>query len=139
MPASAYGEEQFLKLLKGETVTPPTELLLALAEEAQIRTVTGATVKGELSYVGYGRVKITLANEEIVAATETQAAKLLNSAAITLKPNTNTTGRSKAKEWLLIDQAGNCWVYGSLEEVVEIVKAMAEVKMPAKALAISGD
>lgn len=141
MPATAFAENKLLELLKGGTVVGPAKLFLALAEGAQKRTITGTTIENELTYPGYGRVEISLAGEEIVAATEGAAAKLLNTAAITLNVNTGTTGKNKAETFVLTDAAtlGNAWITGTLAEIVTIVKAMTEVKIAAKELSVSAE
>lgn len=139
MPAGLKLAESAVKLLKGETVVGPAKLFLGLATEEQVHNTTSGSVKGELTYEGYARVEISLAGEEIVAATEGAAEKLLNSAALALKPNTNTTGTNESKNWFISDVVsgvGGIWVYGSLAEVVKIVKAMTEVKIAAKELSI---
>lgn len=139
MPAGLKLAEAAVKLLKGETVAGPAKLFLGLATEEQAHNTTSGSVKGELTYAGYARVEIVLANEELVAATEGAAEKILNSTALALNVNTNTTGTNKSKNWFLssvASGAGDIWVYGSLAEMVEIVKAMTEVKIPAKELSI---
>lgn len=139
MPAGLKLSEAVSKILKGEVVTGPAKLFLGLCEAEPKHNSTAASALEELTYEGYARVEINLAGEEAIAATEVAAEKILNSAAITLHPNTNTTGKNKAKFWFLADSAsgaGGIWFYGTLAEVVEIVKAMTEVKVPAKELSI---
>jgi hypothetical protein len=136
MPATAFAENKLAELIKGGTITGPAKLFLALAEGPQKRTITGTTIENELSYAGYARTEIPLANIEIVAGTEGAAAKLLNSAAVSVPVNTNTTGKNKAETFVLCDALtlGNAWIYGTLAEIVSIIKAMTEVKFPAKEL-----
>lgn len=136
MPATDFAEKKLLELIKGGTIAGPAKLFLALAEGPQKRTITGTTIENELSYAGYARVELTLANLELIAATEGAAAKLWNNAAVSVPVNTNTTGKNKAETFVLIDAlvAGNAWIYGTLGEIVAIIKAMTEVKFPAKEL-----
>jgi hypothetical protein len=142
MPGSAFFENLCLELLKGKNATAPASLRLALCESTQVRTLTGATLVNELNYTGYERVAINLAEETITAGVEGAAAFMLNSLAIALKPNTGAAEHNSAQAWVLVDgaaargSAANVWVFGTLEEVVAIVKAMETVSIPAKALKI---
>lgn len=144
MPAGLKLAEAVSKLLRGETVTGPSKLFLGFAElephhnSTGSQNGTGAGEFKELSYEGYKRREINLAEEEVVAATEAAAEKILNKSTFNLYPNTNTTGRNKAGYWFLADaeSAGGIWFYASLSEVVEVVKAMAELKVKEKELSI---
>lgn len=139
MPASAFAEKKLAELMKGGTVVGPAKLFLALCEEEQTRNLTGSTLKGELTYEGYGRVEINLPEEEIVEGTESAVTKLLNKAAILLKLNTGSSGKTKAKTFALVDAAtnGNVWAYGTFAEVLEIIKALTKVEIEPKKLEVT--
>lgn len=144
MPAGLKLAEAVSELLRGETATGPAKLFLGFAESephhnsSGTQGGTGAGEFKELSYEGYKRREIILAEEEVVAATEVAAQKILNKSTFNLFPNTGTTGRNKAASWFLADAetGGGIWFYGSLSEVIEVIKAMAEVKVKEKELSI---
>lgn len=140
MPATKYAEKKFVEAGLGiASLTTPTELYIALCEVAQNRTLTGTTIKEELTYEGYARVKLELAEYEITEGTESEPTKWVNKKAIALKLNTNTTGRKKAAYFAICDALtlGNMWFYGTLAESLEITKAITKLEIEAKKLEVT--
>lgn len=148
MPASNFAEEAFIKAsLEGTTLTAPTKLFVALCEKPITKTMTGTTIAeagegAELTYEGYARVEIKAeaAQWEFSAGSgESTASKSINKNAVTLKLNTNTTGKFVAKYFALCDAvtAGHVWFFGKLEEEVSIVKAITKIEIEPKKLTIS--
>jgi len=121
-----------------------TALYIGLATEEQVRTGESKTIKGELTYEGYERIKLNLAEWEEVAGTEGEHAYLLNKLAIQFALNKNTTGTSKATNFFITtvaksSEAGPIIEYGKLEEELNIVKALTEAAFGAKKLKLGAE
>lgn len=151
MPASNYTEENVLQAtLAGKTMpTAPVKVYLALTENAPTKTMTGTELGesahgAELTYEGYARVEIKgeAAQWEVTAGSgESTASKIVNKNAITLKLNTNTTGKSLAKYFAVCDAvtAGNVLYFGKLTEELNIVKAITKLEIEAKKLEVTAE
>lgn len=147
MPASNYSELRFLKAGMGiENLTKPTKLYLALCENALTKVMTGTTISeagvgAELTYEGYARVELNLAEFELTEGGASTPSVWVNKLALTLKLNTNTTGKSLAKWFAIVDatSAGNVWFYGKLTEELNIVKSITKLEIEAKKLEVTAE
>lgn len=142
MPASNYLAKKVVELMKGQTITGPAKLFLALCEAEVKKAHTGTTIgteASELTYEGYGRVELSLAEVEIIEGGGAAADEALNKLAIALNKNTNTTGKSVAKWFAITDAstAGNVLFFGKLAEELNITKALTKIEVEAKKLAVS--
>lgn len=145
MPAGNVVEEEVGKTLlgvSGSSVAKPTKLFLALCEAEQNRTLTSETLTNELTYEGYKRTELELAEYEWTIGTSGEAGFWVNKAAIKLPVNTNTTGKYIAKYWAILpvlkaNESGKLYFYGTFEAEREIVKTLSEAaKIEPKALKI---
>lgn len=146
MPASNFAEKVvFESFLENKAYTPPTKTFLALTENEPTKLMTGTELgeaaKGaELTYEGYARVELKgeAATWEYTAGGAQTAGKLVNKAAVTLKLNTGTTGKSLAVWFAICDAvtAGNVLFYGKLTESLNITKTITKLEVEAKKLEI---
>lgn len=145
MPASNYLEKALLEgSLNKVNYTAPLKVFLGLTEAPILKTYTGTEMTStyDLTYEGYARVEITPLEWELSAGSgESTASKYVNKNAVTLKLNTNTTGKSVAKYFFLADAItnGNVLYFGKLTEELSIVKAITKLEIEAKKLEISAE
>lgn len=122
MNATNFFEEKMLKLLKGETISMPTNLYLALYQSNPTDTGTGGT---EVSYTGYTRQLISFTDP----AVDGSGMSMSNTAMITFPEAPASSGN--ASYVAVVDNitigSGNMWLYGALDQTLEIQAGVSPV------------
>ena len=122
MYATNFFENKMLMLLKGESITPPTNMYLALYQSDPTDTGTGGL---EVTYTGYARRQVNFTEP----AAEGNGLSMSNTSMITFPEVPVTSG--SVNYVAVMDNptigSGNMWLYGKIEPGLSLQAGVSPV------------